>query len=310
MNFLKNLQHQAISLLIVGGLLLALQDAMVKFLSESTSFWQFQILRSLGNIIILALIPVFMGFQFSILRPRNFWMVTLRTAILLLCMVCFFSAAPTLTFAQMATGLYTYPIFVVIFSFVFLKEKLTRLKLTALFFGICGATLVIKPWATDFSFLLLLPIFAGFFYACNIIILRKFCFLESPFAMNASAAIGFFLSGIIGVIVVDGFIQNHTFEKLMPFIAVGWPKLTLLVFAFAFLASILNLSGNLCLVRAYQTSEGSWLAPLDFMYLVFALFWGKVIFNNFPDYLSLLGIIFILLSGATVALQSLKLVKN
>ena len=305
LNLLKNLQHQAILLLMVGGLLLALQDALVKFMSETTSFWQFQTLRSFGNIVILSLIPFFMGLKFSVLVPKNLLMVAIRTSILLLCMFCFFSAAPTLSFAQMATGLYTYPIFVVIFGFVLLKEKFNYLKVIALFFGVSGASLVIKPWDSNFSLLQLLPVLAGFFYACNLIILRKFCYSESALAMNAAAAVGFFLSGIIGAVAVDTFTDDSLIKEFMPFIAVGWPEITVSVLIFAFVASIFNLSGNLCLVRAYQTSEGSWLAPLDFMYLVFALFWGKLIFNDFPDSISMVGIFFILLSGLTVALQAL-----
>ncbi len=50
--------------------------------------------------------------------------VAFRTVFLILCMFCFFCAAPTLTFAQMAVGLYTYPIFVVIFAVFLLNENL------------------------------------------------------------------------------------------------------------------------------------------------------------------------------------------
>ena len=78
-----------------------------------------------------------------------------------------------LTIAEMATGLYTYPIFVVIFAFLFLKERVNKLKLSALFFGIVGALFVLKPWSTDFSVFQIFPVLAGFFYACNLFVLRK-----------------------------------------------------------------------------------------------------------------------------------------
>ena len=53
----------------------------------------------------------------------------------------------------------------------------------------------------------------------------------------------------------------------MPYIAIGWPELTIFSLMIAVIASLFNLSGNLCLVKAYQTSESSFLAPLDFLYL-------------------------------------------
>ena len=58
----------------------------------------------------------------------------------------------------------------------------------------------------------------------------------------------------------------------MPYIAIGWPELTTFAFFIAVIASFFNLTGNLCLVRAYQSSESSFLAPLDFLYLIFAIF--------------------------------------
>ena len=39
----------ALLLLLAGVILLALQDSLIKFISDSTSFWQIQTLRSAGN---------------------------------------------------------------------------------------------------------------------------------------------------------------------------------------------------------------------------------------------------------------------
>ena len=281
---------------MTGGFLLAFQDSLVKFAADWTSFWQFQTLRSFFNLLLLIIIPPLFGIQLLKLIPKNILLVSFRTLFLILCMFFFFCAAPKLSVAQMATGLYTYPIFVVIFAVLFLKENLNFLKLSALFFGIIGASFVLKPWSNNFSIFQIFPVFAGFFYACNLFILKKFCSKESPIAMTAAVAVGFMLSGCLGMIFVDYFIINPTIKENMPYIAIGWPELTIFSILIAVIASLFNLSGNLCLVKAYQTSESSFLAPLDFLYLIFALFWGKVIFNTLPDLLGLFGIFLILLS--------------
>ncbi len=230
--------------------------------------------------------------------------VAFRTVFLILCMFCFFCAAPALTFAQMAVGLYTYPIFVVIFAAFLLNEKMNYLKISALFLGVLGAGLVLKPWAVDFSKFQMLPVFAGFFYACNLFVLRKYCSNESPLAMTFAVAIGFMISGLLGGYVVDNFILEDALKENMPFIGIGWPDLTSFTIAIVAVASLFNLSGNLCLVKAYQTSESSFLAPLDFLYLIFALFWGKIMFDTLPDLMGLLGIFLILSSGVVVAFQA------
>ena len=234
-------------------------------------------------------------------------MVILRTLFLVLCMFFFFCAAPKLTVAEMATGLYTYPIFVVIFAFLFLKESITFLKFSALVFGVVGALLVLKPWSTNFSVFQIFPVLAGFFYACNLFVLRKFCSNESPLAMTATVAVFFIFSGGFGIIITDYFIIDQSIKEKMPYIATGWPQLTTFAFFIIVIASFFNLTGNLCLVRAYQSSESSFLAPLDFLYLIFAIFWGKIIFDTLPDLLGFFGIFLILICGILVTIQANRL---
>ena len=87
----------------------------------------------------------------------------------------------------------------------------------------------------------------------------------------------------------------------MPFVAIGWPELTFLVGGFALFASVLNLTGNICLSRAYQTADASWLAPMDFSYLIFAALWSRVIFDQWPTTQALIGMALIGTAGIITA---------
>ena len=290
----------ALILLLTGVFAIAFQDSLVKLMSVHTSFWQFQLLRSLGNLGFVTILALFSG-GVGLLIPRNWRPVYLRAGILLICMFFFFSGAPFLSVAQMAAGLYTYPLFISLLAIPILGERVGRWRIFAILIGAVGAVFVLNPWDANFSLLQVLPILAGLFYAANILTIRKACRNESPLALAFAAAITFVIAATIVISLLALFPLSSELHTSMPFVAIGWPELTLLVAAFALFASVLNLSANICISRAYQTADASWLAPVDFSYLIFAAFWSQVIFDQWPTRSAIIGMILIGTAGVITA---------
>jgi drug/metabolite transporter (DMT)-like permease len=290
----------ALGLLLTGVFVLALQDSLVKLMSGDTSFWQFQTLRSIGNLGFIVILALASG-SLGLMVPVNWRPVYLRAALLTVCMFCFFAGAPYLTLPQMAAGLYTYPLFVSLLAGPLLGESVGPWRISALLVGAAGAAFILSPWRDDFSAIQLLPILAGFFYATNILTLRRACRKESPLALAFAVGVAFILSGIAGIGLLSAFPLSTEVREAMPFIAIGWPELTFLVAGFALFASVLNLTGNICLSRAYQTADASWLAPIDFSYLIFAALWSRAIFDQWPSRQALIGMSLIGAAGVITA---------
>jgi len=290
----------ALGLLLMGVFALALQDSLVKLMSTDTSFWQFQTLRSIGNLGFIVILALASG-SVGLMMPRNWRPVYLRAALLTVCMFCFFAGAPYLTVPQMAAGLYTYPLFVSLLAGPLLGETVGPWRIFALLVGATGAAFILSPWRDDFSAIQLLPILAGFFYATNILTLRRACRNESPLALAFAVGVAFIISGIIGIGLLSAFPLSAEVREAMPFIAIGWPELTFIVAGFALFASVLNLTGNICLSRAYQTADASWLAPMDFSYLIFAALWSRAIFDQWPSTQALIGMALIGSAGVITA---------
>jgi drug/metabolite transporter (DMT)-like permease len=290
----------ALVLLLTAVFALALQDSLVKLMSSETSFWQFQTLRSVGNLGFTVMLALASG-SLGLIMPRNWRPVYLRGGLLTLCMFFFFSGAPYLTVAQMAAGLYTYPLFVSLLAGPVLGESVGPWRITALLIGGVGAAFILSPWDEDFSAVQVLPIIAGFFYATNILTLRKGCRKESTLALAFAVGIVFLITGMLGIALLSMFPLSAELQKSMPFVAIGWPELTLLVVGFALFASVLNLTGNICLSRAYQTADASWLAPIDFTYLIFAAFWSRAIFDQWPTGQAIIGMTLIGSAGVITA---------
>ena len=290
----------ALGLLLMGVFTLALQDSLVKLMSGDTSFWQFQTLRSIGNLSFIVILALASG-SLGLMMPRNWRPVYLRGALLTVCMFCFFAGAPYLTVPQMAAGLYTYPLFVSLLAGPILGESVGPWRICALLVGATGAAFILSPWQDDFSAIQLLPIMAGFFYATNILTLRRACRNESPLALAFAVGVVFIVSGVAGIALLSSFPLSAEIRETMPFVAIGWPELTFLVGGFALFASVLNLTGNICLSRAYQTADASWLAPMDFSYLIFAALWSRAIFDQWPTTQALIGMALIGTAGIITA---------
>lgn len=292
----------ALGLVLIAVSVLSLQDALIKFASPQTSFWQLQVMRSAFILSIIGGVAFAYG-RLALLRPMRLKPAIARGVMLALCMTCFFGAAEKITVTQMATGLYTYPLFVSLLAGPILGERIGRWRVGALCLGGIGMLLVVDPFADSFTPFQIFPIFAGFFYACNILILRRYCRNESPLALVTVVGVVFLSAGLIGSQAVSWVPFADETRSALPFLLVGWPQLSFAMIAvFAFFAC-LNLAGNLCLSRAYQTADSSWLAPLDYIYLLFAAMWGRVLFDGWPSPQAVAGMMMIGLAGVITAIR-------
>ena len=278
------------------------QDTLVKYMTSYTTFWQFQTIRSTFILFIILLVAQTTT-GFKILRPRKPFSVFLRSTMLAICMFFFFGGASHITAAQMGAGLYTYPLFVTLLAGPLLGEKIGPFRLSALALGAIGSTILLNPFSDKFSFFQIMPIIAGLFYAFNIIILRKYCRTESPLTLVLAVSIVFLLFGISGTLIISTIELTQSVRTSLPFLFGRWPTLTLFIFLFCIGAACLNLLGNICLSRAYQTAESSWLAPLDFSYLLFLTIWAKIIFGAMPSLLETIGMLCIVSAGMIITLR-------
>ncbi len=292
----------AAGLLLLGVLALSFQDASIKLMSGDTSFWQLQTLRSISNMVLIVLLGWAAG-NLVLIKPVNWKPVLLRASLLTVCMFFFFSGAPFLSPSQMGAGLYTYPLFISLLAGPVLGEHIGIWRISALVIGACGALSLLAPWHEEFSWVQVLPIVAGFFYAANVLTLRKACRGESPLALAFMVALCFSVSGLLGISLLSLFPLPADLQASMPFVATGWPQLSWLIAGFAVFVSVLNLTGNICLSRAYQTADASWLAPIDFSYLAFAVLWGFLMFGKWPAGNEWLGMTLIATAGIVTVLR-------
>ena len=125
-------------------------------------------LRVLASAIFVGLYLLLFDRQKLRLRPRDIWCFAgSGICSLMLFSWCYFTGMQAASLAVMAVLLYTAPVFVMLMSIVFFREKLTGAKLTALVLCLAGCVLVSGVGSSERLGLrgLLLGLGAGFFYA-------------------------------------------------------------------------------------------------------------------------------------------------
>ncbi len=293
----------AATLMVSALFMLGLQDAIVKWASSDISLWQFQFFRSAFNLVLVFVFVRFvLGDRLPI--PRRLGAVILRSLLLCGAMVFFFSGVPFLSLAEIAAGLYVFPLFVGVLSHFVLGEKVGPRRMIAILAGFCGTLLILKPGTDGFSPISLLPVGAGFLYACTVLTTRKLCRDESPVTLAMGVAIALLSLGAVGMIVFTPGVGSGPWAEqaaAWPYIFTGWTWVEASIYGVIGICSLLNLTANISLARAYQSAEASWLAPFDFSYLIWATFWGFVIWRDLPDAMMFSGMVLIAASGAFVA---------
>ena len=289
----------AAALMVSSLFLLGLQDSLVKLVNADTSLWQLMLFRALFNFALFVLLArlIWGGARPKAVRPGA---VALRTAFHVAAMSFFFGGIPFLSLAELAAGLYVFPLFVAVLSALVLKERVGPRRLAAIAAGFCGTVLILKPATEAFTPIGLMPVCAGFCYACAVLTTRKLCRQESPVTLAFAISAGFFIIGCIGI-VANGLLPSGELADSWPYLFTGWHPATWGLVGIFALISCINVIAMVNLGKAYQSAESSWLAPFDYSYLIFATFWGFVFWQHVPDVLTFVGMAMIALAGSFVA---------
>ncbi|MFV0498074.1 MAG: DMT family transporter [Candidatus Fimivivens sp.] len=189
--------------------------------------------------------------------------------------VCYFYASQHMVSADAAILHRSSPFFVTLFSVLFLKERLSRTQICALFTAALGAVLVVQPQMNSgvfpAAFALFSAVAAGAAYTA----------ISSLKGKESSAGIIFYFS--VFSCIVSLIIGGRQFIKLDTF---GFVALL----GIGCLAAI----GQLLLTKSYKMAKASEVSIFNYSGVVFAGVMGSIFFHETWDIVSLLGIMLIL----------------
>lgn len=271
---------------------MALADAFIKKASADMTLWQIYVLRSLVVIPVLALLA-----RGRALPPGLGWVLA-RSVALTLMYLGIYAAIPFLSLPVLAASLYTGPLFIVALSAVFLREPISARHWLAIFLAFAGVILIVRPAASGFTPLALVPVGAAFLYALAAVLTRAKC-NEVP-ALTLALWLNLVLLAFGAAASLWIACVGMGAGADYPFLLGGWSTMDTDNWRVILVLSLLMVGIGIGLARAYQSPHPQVIATFDYAYLPFSALWSFVFFGEMPDIRTVLGMMLIAAAGLVV----------
>lgn len=287
------------AIMVTGAMaLFGLIDNFMRLAAETGGLWQFHFLRGALAVAILWPVARWLGVGMRALSPRR---VLARSVLNSLAMVIYFGCLGFMPIAQAAAGLFTAPLFVVLFSVVLFREPVGLSRLLAVALGFGGVVLALRPEAGELSGWTLLPVLAGALYGLGNLLTRRWCAGEGTLVLLGSFFGLMTLWGALGCLFLlmwplpvapggDGFITR------------GWVPLDGVFAVMIVVQAVGSLLGVGLSIRAYQMADPTMVAVCENTLLVFATIWAIILWAEWPDALGFLGLGMVTVAGVWIAL--------
>jgi drug/metabolite transporter (DMT)-like permease len=281
------------SLIVAGMTAIGFVDNFVWVIAAEISVWQFHLLRSAIALPLLALAAAF-GLR---LRPNRPARVAARAALHGTAMLLYFAALGFLPIAQVGAGLFTAPLFVLLFAAILFGERIGPSQLAAVSAGFTGVLLVLRPDPSTHGLTTLMPLAAGAHYGHGNHITREWCADEPVGALLGSFLAALGLIGAAGCLVI----ALRQPAEAPTFLTAPWalPSATAFAWLVAQVASAIGAVG--LVTRGYQFAATSTLAVFEYSFLVSAAGWAWALRGEALGTPALLGIALIIASGLIAA---------
>jgi drug/metabolite transporter (DMT)-like permease len=197
-----------------------------------------------------------------------------------------FFALTRLPLPEAVTINYAMPLIIVIFSAVFLKERVRAYRWTAVIVGLIGVVIIAWPQLTLFS--------GG---------------VNSAAAVGALAAIGGATMGAVAQLLVRTLIRTERSGTIVLYFLLSSSVISLLTVPFGWVvpspltavllvgAGIAGGIAQVVLTESYRHADMSVVAPFEYTSLVFSVIIGFLFFGDVPTWFMLVGGVIVVGSG-------------
>ena len=289
------LQHnpalRGILLMFIALGVFTLMDTIGKYLSRWYPVPGIVWARYAINLLMLLAFLAWRG-ELRLMRTARPAIQVARGVLLGLATVIFFTALSHMPLAEASAIAFVLPLFVAVLAVPMLGERLEAPRLVAIFVGLIGVLVVMRPGTEAFTVYALFPLAMALVNALYQILTRKVAGVEP-------ALTSLFYGSLVGAVM---FTPVLPFAWLTPHDPFHWALLVVL--------GLLATVGHFILIRAFECAPASLLAPFVYTQLLWTILAGYLVFGDLPDRWALAGMAIIVASGLYLASRQRLTVKK
>ena len=290
-----NTIDRGILFMLLSALISALNGAVAKILSEDMSALEIVFFRNLIGVMIILYT---LKHTAPSLTGGKFHLLFLRGVFGFLAMILFFYTITAIPLGEAITLNKTSPLFVSVLAYYLLHEHLSKRAILALLIGFLGIVFITKPYGLSVSYEHFLGVMGGFFAAAAYATIKKIKDIyDTRVIMLSFMGVGTFFPLLLFIIAPWIDAPDALGFLFQPFVWEMNVKVCLLI---GFMALISTLSQWL-LTKAYSFSKASIIGVISYTNIPFAIGFGWMLGDAFPDVLTFSGIALIVLGGVLVS---------
>lgn len=278
-----------ITFMVTGTMIIPIMDAIAKILGGSLSPIQVTWGRFFFQFLIMG-VAIVVIYGPGLLLAKRPLIHAMRGLLLAIATSFFFFSLLHLPLADAIAIFFVQPMMLTLLSAMFLGETIGWHRKAAVVAGFLGALLIIQPGSDSFTPAALLPMGAALFFSGYLAVTRSVANVDHPLTMQFASGIGATLA--LSLVLLPGTLAGNTLWGAQFPTIVEWGYLSAIGFIAAF--------GHLLVVIAVNRAPASVLAPFGYVEIIAATALGWLIFGDWPDTLSWLGIAIIVASGLYV----------
>lgn len=290
----------SIALVVLAMSAFAVQDIVVKVVSDDVSLWQMMFVRSTATLALMVSIVAILNRGTSLVPLRWDWPL-IRAFFMSGAYLFFYASLAWLPVTTAAATFFTGPLIITLLAALLLGEPIGPRRIIAVIVGFAGVLVIIRPGFGEFHPASLLPVASALCYAAGNVITRWRCKDEPNWALSLVHNLLYANLGMLGVLIVPVLGFSPEMVRDLPFVLSGWLEPSGLSVALLLVTAGTHLVGVLCIVQAYQNDDASRLAPFEYTYLAIIPMLEFAIWRTLPDQWTLIGMGLITAAGVFVA---------